>query len=375
MIYFDNSATTGVKPREVIVSVNKALTSLSANPGRSGHNKAIAAAEAIFKARENVADFFSADGAEQVIFTPGCTSAINYVLKGVLKRGDHVIVSSLEHNAVMRPIHSMGIDYSVAEVSLYDDEITLKNFEALIRENTKMIFCTGASNVIGKILPLEAIGRLAKKYKIFFSVDAAQIAGLIEIDMKKFNIDYLCVAGHKGLYAPMGVGVLIARAPILKTVIEGGTGSNSKSLKNGTDIPEDFESGTVNLPGILGLSAGIDFVRKKGIKNIYTHEMRLITRLYNKLSKNKNIILYNKPEANNYVPLLSFNVKGFQSAKTAELLNKYNIAVRGGLHCAPSAHKVIGTLEDGTVRISPSLFNSEMEIDFLVRALWKIKNI
>ncbi len=374
MIYFDNAATGGKKPLTVINAVDKSLREYCANAGRSGHSRAEKAALAIYSAREKAADFFHADGAEQVIFTPNCTAAINYAIKGVLNKGDHIIVSSLEHNAVMRPLIKSGIEYDIAEV-VTDNGKTLENFKLLIRKNTKMIFCTAASNVTGKILPIYEIGQLASQNGILFGVDAAQAAGIIDINMKKMNIDYLCVAPHKALYAPMGIGLLIARSPIEKTVIEGGTGNNSENLVQGNLMPEDFESGTLNISGILGLSAGIDFVKKYGVKNIYNHEIRLMKRLYNALRKIDNVVLYNDFKEGEYVPLISFNLKGLESGEVAAELNRYGIAVRAGLHCAALAHKSIGTLESGTVRVSPSVFNRTQEVDYLIRTIKNIKKM
>ena len=221
MIYFDNAATTSHKPIGVINAVNFSLKNLSANPGRSGHSLSQKAAVEVYNARQNLSDFFGADGAENVVFTANCTTSINFVLKCNINAGEHIIVSDLEHNAVMRPLNSMkNIYYSSAEVLENDDE-TVKNFEKLIKNNTKMIFCTFASNVTGKILPIEKIGNLCKKHGLLFGVDAAQGAGVLPINMKKFNIDFLCIAPHKGIYAPMGVGVLIARKSLKKTVNRG----------------------------------------------------------------------------------------------------------------------------------------------------------
>ena len=258
MIYFDNAATTGIKPPSVVAAVKYALENLSANPGRSGHQASAKAAELVYKAREKVALFFGAEGAENVVFTLNCTHSANCILKGVLRRGDHVVVSSMEHNAVVRPLVKTGVSYSVAKVSLTDDGETLKSFAQSIKPNTRLIFCTGASNVTGKILRIQRIGELCRKRGILFAVDAAQTAGVLPIDMQKQNIDFLCVAPHKGLYAPMGTGILIARKNIINTVLEGGTGTNSLELKQPPDLPERLESGTLNLPGIAGISAGME---------------------------------------------------------------------------------------------------------------------
>ncbi len=369
MIYFDNAATTAKKPICVINAVVKALRENSANPGRGGHTASQNAALEVFKSREKVSNFFGADGPENVIFTANCTQSLNFVIKGAVTKKSHIIVSDLEHNAVMRPLAESGTEYSVAEVSLENDEQTIRNFESLIKPNTKMILCTAASNVCGKILPLKALGSLCKSKDILFAVDAAQAAGVIPINMQRMNIDYLCIAPHKGLYAPMGIGILIARKPFLKTIIQGGTGNNSAELFQGLTVPEDFESGTVNLPAIMGVRSGIAFV-ENSIDKIYSHELQIIKRIYKGLLTEKNIRLYTPfPQKGVYAPVLSFNIEGVHSEFAAGVLNEKGIAVRAGLHCAPAAHKRLGTLETGTVRVAPSAFNTVKEADLLLKTL------
>ncbi len=371
MIYFDNAATTGHKPITVVNAYNYALKNISANPGRSGHYLSQRAANIVYKAREKISDFFDSDGPETVVFTANCTTSINYVLKGVLSKGDHIIISDLEHNAVIRPVNSINVDYTIATVSLNDDSETLRNFENSIKSNTKMIFCTAASNVIGKILPLKKIGELCKKHNILFGVDAAQGAGIIPIKMNEMNIDFLCVAPHKGLYCPMGFGVLIARKPINKTIIEGGTGTNSLELLQPTTTPERFESGTVNLPAISTINAGIEFV-KSNANIMFKKENSLVKHLYNCLKK-EDYIFYSNPNNNGYVPVISFNHLDTQSDIVAQFLNDKGFAVRAGLHCAPLAHKKIGTVLQGTVRFSPSIFNNISEVDMFIYTLKKFK--
>lgn len=367
MIYFDNAATTGHKPQSVINAVNYALKNFSANPGRSGHNISQKAAMAIYNVREKVSDFFGSTGAETVVFSPNCTQSINYVLKGVLKRGDHVIVSDLEHNAVMRPLVAMNVDFSQASVSLDDDSQTLNNIISLIKPNTKMIFCTAVSNVLGKILPLKDIGQLCKDRGILFGVDAAQGAGVIPINMIEMNIDYLCIAPHKGLYCPMGVGILIARGPIYKSIIEGGTGTDSLKLLQPQILPEMLESGTINVPSIYSIGAGIDFV-KESFNNIMKFENMLVRRLYN-LAPKRNIIFYTNPNCDGFAPVICFNIEKASSDIVSSYLNKNGFALRAGLHCAPVAHKKIGTLNFGAVRFSPSVFNNTNEVDLLIKTL------
>lgn len=377
MIYFDNAATTGKKPQNVIKSVNLALMNLSANPGRAGHSASQSASESVFKVRKKVKDMFGASGEERVIFTPSCTAAINYVLKGNLGYGDKIIISSLEHNAVTRPLESLkkrGVTVLVAEVIFGDSAATIRSFERLVEDNkVKMICLTHASNVIGEIMPIAEIGALCKKKGILFMVDAAQTAGVLPIDMKEMNIDFLCIAPHKGLYAPMGSGILIAEKDIENPLIEGGTGVASALSSQPNEYPERLESGTLNLPGIIGTGAGIDFVNSKGYENIYKSELALTMYIYKELLKIKGIILYTSfPEYGKTVPLISFNLRGVPSSNTADALNKSGIAVRGGLHCAPYAHKRLGTIERGMVRISPSIFNTKSDADYLIKAL---KNI
>lgn len=367
MIYFDNAATSGHKPDSVIYAMNYAVKNLCANPGRSGHSLSQKAAMAVYNSREILSDYFNSNGPETVVFTLNCTQSINFVLKGVLKQGDHVIVSDLEHNAVMRPLKAMNIDFSIAEVSLDDDDKTVLNFSKMIKPNTKMIFCTSTSNVLGKILPLTKIGKLCKQKGLLFGVDAAQGAGVIPIDMKLMNIDYLCIAAHKGLYCPMGLGVLIARAPINNTIIEGGTGTDSINFNQPKILPEMFESGTVNVPAILTVKAGINFIKKYS-NCIFDYETKLIRLFYNNL-QNSDIVFYTNPHQSGYAPVICFNVKNVNSEKTTEILSKNGFALRGGLHCAPMAHQKIGTLKSGAVRFSPSVFNTEQEVVMLIRRL------
>lgn len=371
MIYFDNAATTGHKPKSVINAVNFALKNLSANPGRSGHRLSQQAALEVYNTRQLISDFFGADGAENVAFTANCTTSINFVLKGVLSQGEHVVVSDLEHNAVMRPIKN--ILYTAAEVSIDNEHETVANFEKSIKYNTKMIFCTAASNVTGKMLPLKQIGELCKKHNLLFGVDAAQGAGVIPINMRDMNIDFLCIAPHKGLYAPMGIGILIARKPLKRTIIEGGTGTDSLSFAQPDIMPEMLESGTVNLPAILGIKKGIEFVKAHN-SCIYEYEMNLVKQFYNGLKYIDNSICYTVPLHKEYAPVLPFNMLGASSDETADFLNKKGFALRAGLHCAPTAHKKIGTLNIGAVRFSPSIFNNANQVNFLIENLKNFKN-
>ncbi len=376
MIYLDNAATTFPKPPSVIHAVNDCLKNYSVNTSRGGHKLALRADEAVFACRGAICDFFGADGEDRVIFTSGCTAAINTVLKGTLKSGDHIICSSLEHNAVARPLNKLtaqGISYDTATVFTGDFDATLHSFEALIRDNTKMIICTHASNVTGAVLPIQRLGELCREYGLLFAVDAAQTAGVLDINVKRQNIDYLCIAPHKGLYAPMGTGVLIANKDIDDTLIEGGTGSLSADINQPRLMPDRFESGTPNLSGIVGIKAGLDFVNSKTRAAIYSGEMQLMQRAYSLLEKTDGVMLYTPmPQSELFAPLISFNIASLAPEDTAAALDKGGIAVRHGLHCAPMAHKSIGTLNGGTVRIAPSVFTTPQHIERLV---YVVKNI
>ena len=374
MIYLDNAATTYPKPQSVIKAVDDALEK-SANPGRSGHNLSQNTAVSVYKVREKLKDMFSAPSVENVVFTLNCTHAINYVLKGLLKSGDRIVTSSFEHNAVMRPLEKLkkqGVHVDIAEAYPDDKEATVRSFSRLINTNTKLVICTAASNVIGLKMPIKEIGMMCKQFGISFCVDAAQLAGVCDINMKECNIDYLCIAAHKGLYAPMGKGVLITKDNRVNTIIEGGTVTASIMLDQPNDLPEMLESGTINVPGIIGLGAGIDFVKSKGFDKIYNHEMGLVKRLYKQLKSTPGVKLYTPEPDDNYAPVLSFNINGLNSVDSASKLNSLGFATRAGLHCAPFAHKRIGTIESGTVRICPSVFTSGQDIDKFAAAVRRI---
>ena len=377
MIYLDNAATTGKKPQGVIMAVDNALKNMCANPGRSGHSLSQAVGEMVYKTREKVAKMFGADPTH-VIFTHNCTESLNFVIKGVLNKGDSVIISSFEHNACARPVFKLfydgEIECDIAEVIIGDSAATCRSFERLIRDNTKLIICTHASNVTGEILPIEELGKICKEKGILFAVDAAQTAGVLPIDMEKMGIDFLCVAPHKGLYSPMGTGILICRKELNKTLIEGGTGTHSNMLTQPDDMPERLESGTLNIPGIAGLSAGIDFVNKTSLEKIYKHELMLCKTLFEELSKIKGVKIYSQePKEGKTVPVISFAVNGATSMTVGSYLSQKGIAVRAGLHCAPLAHFTLGTQDSGTVRVSPSAFNTKNDIKELISVIKSFK--
>lgn len=378
MIYLDNSATTYPKPLAVRQAVSGAFVNFGANPGRGGFRMSANTAKALYDCRSCAAGLFGAAGPECVVFQPSCTQALNLVMKGCLQSGDHVVVTDLEHNAVMRPLAALadrGISFTAAAVVPGDNDATLNAFRQALRPNTKLLVCTHASNVFGVRVPVERLAALCHQYGAKICVDAAQSAGVLPINVTESGIDYLCCAGHKGLYGPMGTGMLIFRDPAdkLATLVEGGTGTLSHSYLQPDDPPERYEPGTLNVPGILGLRAGMEFVKKQGMEKIYREELGKVQYVYARLSRLRKVKLYTpKPEAPWFAPVLSFNVEGMSSEAVGARLAQSDIAVRCGLHCAPAAHEKFGTKEGGTVRVSPSVFTRREELDALVRAVGKI---
>ncbi len=365
MIYWDNGATTWPKPLSVRRAAWQAFSLYGANPGRGGHQMALRTAEQVYGCREELAAFFGLADPTGVIFTAGCTASLNMVIQGLLRNGGSAVISDLEHNAVLRPLHALppeGSRYSVAAWSA-DEEQTVENFRRAIRPDTRLLICSHASNVFGVALPIRRLAALAHAHGLLFCVDAAQTAGLLPLDMERDGIDYLCIAGHKGLYAPMGIGVLLCRDHSLSPLLQGGTGSFSRHPEQPRELPDRLESGTPNVPGICGLRAGLQFVREIGREHLYAHELRLTKRLYDGLVALPGVRLYTPRPQPGSAPVLSVNVQGLSSEALAVLLGQQGIAVRAGLHCAPLAHRHFDTFPDGTARFVPSAFSDSQEVD------------
>lgn len=372
MIYFDNAATTFPKPPSVQRAVNKAVLIYGGNPGRSGHRYSLRVAEEVFKTRAQCAEFFGAN-IENVVFTQNCTYALNLAIKGIMADGGHIIISSLEHNSVARPAYALSgknCTFSIAEVDENDD-VTIENFEKLITPETKAIACTIASNVTGQVLPYKKIAKLCRKYGLCYIADGAQACGVIPLEMAD-GFNFLCTAGHKGLYGTTGTGLLISdgKYPI-STIVEGGTGTTSDKLEQPDFMPERLESGTLNTVGILALGAGLSYINKKTLNKIYEHENSLCNLFIKKASKIKGLRIYRKRNCN-YVPIVSFNLDYLTAEELASRLDQAGFALRGGLHCAILAHICNGTDDKGTVRFAPSSFNTEQEVIMLVNAIKKI---
>ena len=375
-IYLDNAATSFPKPESVYKAVSDTLRKYGSSPGRGGHKMSLQTERIIFDVRERIASFFNIPNSSNVIFTFNVTMGINLALKGFLKAGDHVLTSSMEHNAVMRPLKRLenpplgGISKTVVQCSK-EGFLNSKDIEREIKPNTKLIIITHASNVVGTILPIREVGEIAKKKGIAFLVDAAQSAGLLPIDVQRDNIDMLGCTGHKSLFGPQGTGFLYIKDGLdIKPLIEGGTGSNSESDEMPDFFPDKFQAGTLNTPGIAGLGAGIEFIQNEGLKNIRAKELHLTTEIMNGLKNIKGVKLYGSLNPLDRVAVVSFNIEGKDPADVGNILNeKYDIMSRVGLHCAPNAHRTIGTFPEGTVRVSVGYFNTEGDIDKLIKAV------
>lgn len=378
MLYFDNAATTFPKPAAVRKAVGESFLYYGANPGRSGHSLAMDTARKVFECREKASEFFGLSAPENLVFTKNCTEALNIVLMSIGKEGGHFIISDLEHNSVLRPLYDMKnrgiIDFSVAKTFEGEPEKTIESYKKLIKSDTKMLVAAGASNVFGIKLPVEMLAELAHEHGALFTLDAAQTAGSENIDMEKNGIDFVCAPGHKGLLGPMGTGMLAsARPEYLKPIIFGGTGSYSLLPNQPEGLPEMLESGTLNVPGICGLSAGIDWVSKKGLDKISKNEMLLAKILYEELSKMKNVKLFTKiPKKESHAPVISFVIGDLTGEETAALLAENGVASRGGFHCSALAHRKMGTEKRGTCRLSIGPMNSFDEIMKLIKIIYSL---
>ncbi|MBR5286828.1 MAG: aminotransferase class V-fold PLP-dependent enzyme [Clostridia bacterium] len=369
MIYFDNAATSLPKPERVARAMCRALTDCG-NAGRSGHKFAQKAAETVFDCRKKLARIFNTRE-ECVIFTSSATEALNIAIKGTNRKKGVTVVSSLEHNAVMRPVNSLRKNGETVMrqflVDVYNDIVTCDNFSTVCRSATNIVI-THASNVCGRILPIETLKGLAPEDAVFI-LDASQTAGHIEIDIVNLGVDIICIPAHKGLLGPMGIGAMIINPfsdIIVDPLIEGGTGINSKSLEMPELLPERLEAGTMNLYGIAGWSAALDEY------SIDLDERAVFKYLVGKIKREVDIITYGAPadeSVENYVPVMLFNKKGYDCEALCERLSDMGFALRGGYHCAPSAHYTLGSYEVGGARISLSKYNTVNEVDKFLSAL------
>ncbi len=378
LCYLDNAATTFPKPDCVYEEVKRCISSYCGNPGRSAHSLSLAASQKIFECRELLADTFGSSELERVSFTLNTTYALNTVIKGMLKKGDHVLISDIEHNSVLRPISKLAkegiIEYDIFPSMLSHPRrsptLICAKLAALVRPNTRMVICSHSSNICSLTMPIKEIGEFCKKRGILFVVDGAQSAGHLNIDVDNMSISALCLPSHKGLYGIQGAGaILLGKGVYLDTLTEGGSGVNSVDTSMPESSPERYEAGTLPTPAIASLCEGIKFINGIGTAHITEHARSLYRYAREQLCNINAVSLY----ASNFEgATLLFNVKDMHSEKVANELNKYSICVRGGLHCTPLAHKTLNTSDNGAVRISFSIFNRTRDIDTLAYALNQI---
>lgn len=367
--YFDNSATSSLKPERVLRALDLSVREYNANPGRAGHRKAVETGRKIYEVREKIAQFFNVKNSLNIAFTANATEALNFAIKGGIPEKSHVITTNFEHNSVLRPLFYMRDEKEVklTFVNTYDE------IEKNITSETKAVVINHISNVNGTVQDIDVIGKICKKYNLLFILDASQSAGYSYIDMEKYNIDILCLTGHKSLFGIQGIGAICLKDRVeIRPLLEGGTGSFSKLLRQPKEMPELLEAGTLNTPGIMSLGAGIDFINEIGLDKIREHENRLSERFLSGLKDIEKIKVY-KSLTNEQGPVISLNIDGVDSGDLAQILDEeFGIFVRSGFHCAPLAHKTIGTYEQGAVRFSFGYFNTYEEIEFVLSVL---KNI
>lgn len=377
VIYLDNAASSWPKPPGVKEAMAEAIDDYAANPGRGGHALAMRASKTIFRTRMQVSRLFGIKNPNDLFFYLNATQALNQAIKGFLQPGDHVISSSIEHNSVRRPLEFLRRTKQVEvtyveprEDGLFDAE----DFKAAIRPETRLIALSHASNLTGLILPIAAIGEVAKEEEVVFLVDASQTAGILPIDVEQMNIDMLAFPGHKGLYGPQGTGGLYVRSDIeLEPLIHGGTGSQSEAIEQPTTRPDRYESGTANTVGLAGLLAGVSFVLETGVDKIHEHELRLARQTIHAMQRIQGVELYGPSAEVDRVGVVAFNIDGVDASEVSYILDQqYGIATRAGYHCTPLGHQTAGTADRGAVRVSFGYFNTEEDVKSLITAVEEI---
>ncbi len=375
-IYFDNAATSWPKPPAVRDALAEYFDEAGGNPGRSGHRMSVAAARLVENAREKLAELFNVADPSRIVFTHNATHALNVALMGLLHPGDHVVTTSLEHNSVMRPLrHLETLGVELTSVACTPEGLLdADGVGRALRPNTRLLVTTHASNVVGTLMPIGALSRLARERKITYLVDASQTAGAIPIDLHEVNVDVLAFSGHKGLLGPTGTGgMCIREGVVLAPLMRGGTGSDSAHEIQPDFLPDAFESGTQNVAGIAGLGAGVRFLLEIGIDTVRMHEQQLVAEFLSGASEIPGIILYGPRDAALHCGVVSFNVAGAMPSEVALILDEsFAIMARSGLHCAPAVHRALGTFPTGTVRFSFGWFNTPAEVQRALEALREV---
>lgn len=374
MIYFDNGSTSFPKAPGVAEAVGEFLQNGAFNINRGNYQEAYDLEEKVLETREMLLSLFHAEKHAEVIFTPGITYSLNYFIKGFLKPGSHVLVSGMEHNAVVRPLKQLeeeGIEWEIVAAD-GKGKVKAADFVGAIKENTRAVIVNHASNVCGTMAPIREIGKICREKGVVFVVDTAQSAGTLDIDFENDFIDFLAFTGHKGLLGPQGIGGFLIRKELAERItplIAGGTGSISDQLEMPAFLPDRFESGTMNLPGIIGLHAALKYLQEKGIEKIHEKKMELTAYFLNQVKEFSEIRIVGIPENEGRVAVVSLDFLGRDNGMVAfDLEDMYGIMTRVGLHCAPVAHQMLGTYPQGTVRFAFSTWNTQEEIDACIRA-------
>ncbi len=377
-VYLDNAATTFPKPKQVVDAMYNYMLNIGGNAGRGNYSNSLQSNRCLYDARETICNFFGYDNPSNVIFTNNVTTSLNMLIKGLLKPGDHVITSSMEHNSVMRPLidckNSIHIDLDIVNADS-KGFVSVDDIEKSIRSETKLVIITQASNVTGSIQNIKQIGKLCKDNGIFFIVDSSQGAGVLDINMKLIHADAIAFTGHKSLLGPQGIGGFIIDDNLNKnclSILQGGTGSLSYSLEQPDFLPDKFECGTHNLPGIVGLSESIKFINSIGLNEINEHNKYLLKHLLNGLMNISGLKVYGDTSGDNSTTCVSINSDSLDASELGYLLENEGIKTRCGLHCSPLAHKTIGTYPNGTVRLSLSYFTTKADIEYTLKSINKI---
>ena len=375
LIYFDNAATTFPKPVETLEAMARCLREAGGSPGRSGHRLSIEAGRVLFNARESLAGLFGVSDSLRIVLTKNATEALNIAICGLLNPGDHVITSGMEHNSVMRPLRALefgGVSLTVVPCSPAG-ELDPADVARAVRKGTRAIVLTHASNVTGTIMPVAAVGRIARERGVVFCVDAAQTAGALPIDVQAMQIDLLAFTGHKSLFGPQGTGGLYMRKGLEKEIapiMRGGTGSHSELEEQPDFMPDCYESGTPNTVGMAGLDAGAGFVANRGVESIRVHEERLTGLFLAGIENIEGVRVYGLKDPSRQMPVVSIGIRGLDPAAVSMALDeRFRIMTRPGLHCAPAAHKTIGTYPAGTIRFSFGFFNTEEQVGWALDAI------
>lgn len=371
MIYFNNAATTLVKPDEMKQAVMGAFD-IMGNAGR-GDGASLDAARIIFDTRKRLAKLFNAKSGKNIAFTSNATHGLNIAIKGTLNPGDHIITTVLEHNSVLRPLYEMeekGVELTICGCDKYGNP-DYEGIESAIKSNTKAIICTHASNLTGNIVDIDRIGNIATKHSLLFILDASQSAGVLPVDVVKSNVDILCFTGHKGLLGPQGTGgIYVKDETVIRPFLSGGSGFDSFNHKHPQKMPEMLEAGTLNGHGIAGLNGSLKYIEKTGIDNIREKEQDLMQRFYEGIKDIPKVKIYGDFSTKNRCAIVSMNIEGYDSSEVSdELSYSYGIVTRAGAHCAPLMHKALGTENEGAVRFSFSHYNTIEEIDTAIEAV------